>query len=147
MGHALRNQGRRAAVPRFGLVGLDRFMILPMHPTLMKELGLSYQDLGLVTGILSMAWGTASLFMGRLADRVGQRRVVVCAIVAFSVLVGASGLATGLGTLLLTRAMMGFADGAFTPPSIVATLEASKPTRHGLTWASSRRRCRCSAWG
>jgi MFS family permease len=51
---------------------------------------------------------------------------------AFSVLVGLSGLATGLGSLLVLRALMGFADGAYTPTSIVATLEASRPTRHGL---------------
>ncbi len=116
----------------FGLVGLDRFMILPMFPTLMKELDLSYQDLGHITGILSVAWGISGFFMGRLSDRIGRRRVVVWAMVAFSVLVGVSGLASGIGSLLLIRAMMGLADGAYTPPSIVATLEASKPSRHGL---------------
>lgn len=115
----------------FGLVGLDRFMILPMFPTLMKELNLSYQDLGHITAILSVAWGISGFFMGRLSDRIGRRKVVVAAMVAFSVLVGLSGLATGLVSLLLIRALMGFADGAYTPPSIVATLEASEPSRHG----------------
>ena len=115
----------------FGLVGLDRFMILPMFPTLMKELHLSYQDLGYITGILSVAWGVSGFFMGRLSDRIGQRRVVVGAILAFSLLVGVSGLATGLLSLLAIRAMMGLADGAYTPPSIIATLQASRPSRHG----------------
>lgn len=69
--------------------------------------------------------------MGRLADRVGPRAVIIAAMLAFSVLVGASGLATGLASLMVLRAMMGFADGAYTPPSIIATLEASHPTRHG----------------
>ncbi len=115
----------------FGLVGMDRFMILPMYPTLMKELGLTYQDLGYVTGILSIAWGIAGFFMGRLSDRIGRRKVVVGAMVVFSVLVGVSGLAAGLTSLLVIRAMMGFADGAYTPPSIVATLEASEPMRQG----------------
>ena len=70
--------------------------------------------------------------MGRLSDRIGRRRVVVGAILIFSLLVGISGLATGLFSLLLVRAMMGLADRAYTPPSIVATPEASKPSRHGL---------------
>ncbi len=69
--------------------------------------------------------------MGRLSDRIGRRKVVVGAILAFSLLVGVSGLATGLVSLLAIRAMMGLADGAYTPPSIVATLEASEPRRHG----------------
>ena len=115
----------------FGLVGLDRFMILPMFPVIMKDLGLDYKDLGWITGVLSVAWGVSCLFMGNLSDRIGRRAVIISAMVAFSILVGLSGVATGLGSLLILRAMMGFADGAYTPTSIVSTLEASKPTRHG----------------
>ena len=59
----------------FGLVGLDRFMILPMFPTLMTELGLTYQDLVYITGILAITWGLAGFLMGRLSDRIGQRKV------------------------------------------------------------------------
>ena len=69
--------------------------------------------------------------MGNLSDRIGRRAVIISAMVGFSILVGLSGVATGLGSLLILRALMGFADGAYTPTSIVATLEASKPTRHG----------------
>lgn len=116
----------------FGLVGLDRFMILPMFPTISKELGLSYSHIGLVTGALSIGWAISAVFVGRLADVVGRRRVVLAAICLFSVLVGISGLATGLLSLIFLRLLMGFADGAYTPPSIVATIEASKPSRHGL---------------
>ena len=50
---------------------------------------------------------------------------------AFSVWSAPAALATGLASLMVLRAMMGFADGAYTPPSIIATLEASHPTRHG----------------
>lgn len=116
----------------FGLVGLDRFMIQPLFPVMMKDLDFDYQDIGLISGALAMAWGISAMFCGRLADRVGHRRVLIPAVIAFSLLAGFSGLATGLGSLLVIRAMMGFAEGAFTPASIVATLDASKPSRHGL---------------
>jgi predicted MFS family arabinose efflux permease len=116
----------------FGLVGLDRFLIVPLFPAIMKDLGLGYQELGQITGILSIAWGCAAFATGRLSDVIGRRKTVVSAILLFSVLVGISGLATSLFMLLTMRAIMGLADGAFTPPSITATLEASKPTRHGL---------------
>lgn len=115
----------------FGLVGIDRFMIMPLFPVMMKDLHLDYQDLGYITGALSVAWGFSAMFMGNLCDRVGHRKVIIPAIVTFSLLAGLSGLATGLGTLILIRAIMGFSEGAFTPASIVATIEASKPTRHG----------------
>jgi len=115
----------------FGLVGIDRFMIMPLFPIMMTDLHLDYQDLGHITGALSVAWGVSAMFMGNLSDRVGHRKVIIPAIVMFSLLAGLSGLATGVGTLILIRAVMGFAEGAFTPASIVATLDASKPTRHG----------------
>ena len=116
----------------FGLVGIDRFMIAPMFPTIMRDLHLSYQDLGNITAALSIAWGVSALFMGRLSDRVGRRKVIVGSLLMFSVLIGASGLATGVMGLIAVRAMMGLADGAYTPTSISATIDASKPTRHGL---------------
>lgn len=115
----------------FGLVGLDRFMISAMFPSIAKDLQLDYQDIGLITGVLAMAWGVAALFMGHLSDRIGRRTVLAGALTVFSLLIGLSGLATGLGGLLIVRALMGLADGAYTPPSIAATLEASAPHRRG----------------
>ncbi len=116
----------------FGMVGLDRFIINPLFPVMREELGLNYQDLGLISAVLALGWGVASVFSGRLADRWGRKRVLVPAIVAFSLLVGLSGLAAGLASLLLIRGLMGLAEGAFVPASIVAAIEASKPSRVGL---------------
>jgi MFS family permease len=116
----------------FGLVGLDRFIINPLFPVMQKDLGLNYQDLGLISAVLALGWGIASVLCGRLSDRVGRKRVLVPAIVTFSLLVGCSGLATGLVSLLLIRGLMGLAEGAFVPVSIVATIEASAPSRIGL---------------
>lgn len=116
----------------FGLVSIDRFMIMPLFPVIMKDLGLDFQDLGLVTGILAIAWGITALFAGNLSDRFGFRAVIIPAVVLFSLLAGLSGLATGLISLMLIRAVIGVAEGAFAPASIVATMEASKPSRHGL---------------
>jgi MFS family permease len=116
----------------FGLVGIDRFMILPLFPVMARDLHLDYQDLGNITGILAVAWGVSALFMGNLSDRFGHRKVIIPAVVIFSLLAGFSGLAASAGALMVVRACMGFAEGAYTPASIVATLDASKPTRQGL---------------
>lgn len=115
----------------FGLVGIDRFLIATMYPTIAKDLGLDYRDIGTITGALALAWGLAALVMGNISDKVGQRRVLVGSLIVFSLLIGGSGLATGLGGLVLVRVMMGFADGAFTPASIAATVHVSPPERHG----------------
>ena len=116
----------------FGLVGLDRFIINPLFPVIQKELNLNYQDLGLISGILALAWGLASDMSGPLSDRYGRKRVLVPAVLIFSLLVASTGLATGLFSMLLVRGLMGLAEGAYVPSSIVATIETSKPSRMGL---------------
>lgn len=116
----------------FGLVGLDRFIILPLFPVMMRDLGLDYQDLGNISAVLALAWGISSIFMGRLSDRIGRRKIIIPSVIIFSLLAGLSGLATGVGALLLIRAVMGVAEGAFTPTSIAATGEASHPSRLGM---------------
>ncbi len=113
----------------FGLVGFDRFMIMPLFPIIKASMHLSYGDLGIITGVLSIAWGASSIMAGRLADRFGPRRVLIVSILLFSLFAGFTGLAGSLLVLLVIRAVMGFAEGAFAPASVVATIEAAKPGR------------------
>lgn len=70
--------------------------------------------------------------MGRLSDRIGRRKVLIPAVLLFSLLAGLSGLANGVAALLLIRAVMGVSEGAFTPTAIAATAESSHPSRRGL---------------
>jgi predicted MFS family arabinose efflux permease len=116
----------------FGLVGIDRFLISTMYPVIARDLHLSYGDIGVITGALAIAWGISALFMGNLSDRIGRRRVLVISLIVFSLLIGASGLATGLLSLIAVRVVMGFADGAYTPVSIAGTLAASPAGRRGF---------------
>jgi MFS family permease len=112
------------------LVGVDRFLIVPLMPVLAKELDLDYQDLGYITGALALGWGAAALLTGNLADKLGFRTVVIPATIVFSML---AGVAVGVGSLVAIRGAMGLAEGAFVPASIAATIDASKPSRHGFT--------------
>jgi MFS family permease len=116
----------------FGLVGIDRFLITTMFPVIARDLHLDYGDIGIITGALALAWGVAALFVGNLSDRIGCRRVMTGSLIVFSLLIGASGLATGLIGLIAVRVAMGIADGAYTPASIAGTLQASAPGRRGF---------------
>lgn len=116
----------------FGLVGLDRWMIAPMFPAMMAELGLNFQQLGNLIGILGLTWGVVAIVSGRLADSIGRKPILVTTMVVFSLLSGVSGLATGFASLLLIRAVMGVAEGAFTPASVAVTGEASRPQLRGF---------------
>jgi predicted MFS family arabinose efflux permease len=116
----------------FGLVGLDRWIIAPLFPAIAPDLHLNYQDAGNIIGALGLAWGVAAVVLGGLSDRIGRKRVLVPAIVLFSLLSGLTGVAGGLTSLLLIRGVMGVTEGAFCPTSFATTAEASKPVRRGL---------------
>ncbi len=116
----------------FGLVGLDRFVLPPLFPAMMKDLGLNYQDIGNLVGILGVAWGLSAIFVGNISDRLGRRKVLVPAVVLFSLLSVFSGMATGLVSLLLIRAAMGAAEGAVAPTGVAVAVEASHPKRRGM---------------
>ena len=116
----------------FGLVGFDRWLMAPMFPYMMKDLGLDYSQLGSLIGVLGVAWGIWSIVMGPVSDRIGRKKILVATMIVFSVLSSLSGFATGFSSLLLLRAAMGVAEGAFTPASLAANSEASRPARRGL---------------
>ena len=116
----------------FGLVGLDRWVISALFPAMARDLHLNYQELGVTIGALGIAWGLFSIIGGGLGDRFGRRRILVPAIVGFSLLSGVSGLAAGLSSLLAIRIIMGANEGAFCPVSFAAVSEASLPTRRGM---------------
>nr|BAD00182.1 PhlE [Pseudomonas fluorescens] len=116
----------------FGLVGLDRFIIMPLFPVIMRDLALDYQDLSLLSAILAFAWGGSALFMGAAMRLLGTKQLLVLSITLLSLLPGASALITSLVGLVLLRALMGVCEGAFTPVSIIVTDEVSQPCRRGL---------------
>src|SRR5688572_8508217 len=116
----------------FGLVGLDRFILPVLFPAFMGELGLTYEDLGNLVGILAVFWGISAFAMGFLSDRVGRRKVLIPAVVIFSLMSVFSGMVGGLVSLLLIRAIMGLAEGPVASIGVAVAVEASHPKRRGM---------------
>jgi predicted MFS family arabinose efflux permease len=116
----------------FGLVGLDRWIIAPLFPAMMRDLSLTYADLGNIVGILGLSWGLFSIVLGNVSDRFGRRIVLVPALITFSLMAGLSGAASTVAGLLCLRAVMGATEGAYLASSVAAAGEASAPQRRGL---------------
>ena len=116
----------------FGLVGLDRWLVAPLIPSISRDLHLSNQDVGNVLGILGLSWGVFAIFLGNLTDQIGRRVVVIPALVVFSVMCGLTGAAGTVGALLLIRAAMGATEGAYIASAVAATGDASHPNRRGM---------------
>lgn len=116
----------------FGLVGLDRWIIASLFPSIAIDLGLPEGEIGRLSGWLGIAWGVLAICSGRLSDRIGHRKVLIPAIILFSLLSGLSGLVQGLTTLLFIRVLMGAMEGTYCPTSFTAVAAASKPERRGF---------------
>ena len=116
----------------FGLVGLDRWLVAPLIPSIARDLALSSQDVGNVLGILGLSWGVFAVFLGNLTDQIGRRAVVIPSLLIFSVMCGLTGMAGAVGGLLLIRAAMGATEGAYIASAVAATGDASHPNRRGL---------------
>ncbi len=113
----------------FGLVGFDRWLITPLFPHMMRDLGLNYQQLGALFGILSLTWGLWAIVGGPLSDRLGRKKILVITMVAFSILSCVTGLAASFVSLMIVRALMGAAEGPFLPASVATVAEVSLPAR------------------
>ncbi len=56
----------------FGLVGLDRWIIAPLFPFMMRDLHLGYQALGNLIAVLGLCWGVSAIITGAISDRIGR---------------------------------------------------------------------------
>jgi len=126
----------------FGLVGLDRWIIAPLFPCMVATdvapgcgaagLGLSYQAIGNLVGVLGIVWGIFAAISGRLSDSIGHRKILIPAILLFSLMSGFSGMAAGLASLVAVRGLMGLMEGSYCPTSFAATAAAAHPSRRGF---------------
>jgi MFS family permease len=116
----------------FGLVGLDRWIIASLFPSMAADLGLPEGEIGRLAGILGILWGVFAIFSGRLSDAIGHRKVLIPAIILFSLMSGFSGMVQGLVALVWIRAIMGAMEGTYCPTSFTAVAAASKPERRGF---------------
>lgn len=116
----------------FGLVGMDRFVIATLWPTISADLGFPAEMIADISGYTALAWGFFAIIFGRLADKWGHRKIIITTIILFSLTGGLSGMAHTMTFLVIIRVLMGCMEGGYIPTSVTAVAVASKPQRRGL---------------
>ncbi len=119
------------AVAQF-MVILDGTVVNVALPTIQQHLGFSQESLSWVLNAYTLMFGGFLLLGGRLADRLGRRRLFVAGIALFS---GASlvcGLAQSEGMLLVARGAQGLGGAMVSPAalSIILTTFAEGTERN-----------------
>ncbi|KER69933.1 hexuronate transporter [Burkholderia cepacia] len=90
---------------------LDRSALSVAAPAVMGDLHMSPSSLGLLFSTFFIGYAAFNFIGGWAADRWGGKRVFSGAILTWSLLCGATGLATGFGSLMAIRTFFGMAEG------------------------------------
>jgi len=90
---------------------LDRSALSVAAPAVAKDLHLTPASLGLVFSTFFIGYAAFNFIGGWAADKWGGKNVFSGAMLIWSVLCGATGLATGFGSLLTLRTFFGMAEG------------------------------------
>jgi MFS family permease len=115
----------------WGSVFLCRMSQLYLAPFIAPEFHLNNEQIGLLASVLAITWAISGLVFGFVSDRIGRRRILVPAVLAFSLLSWCSGLARNFGELLVVRALMGIAEGPCWAVITALVEESSAAGRRG----------------
>jgi predicted MFS family arabinose efflux permease len=94
---------------------VDRQIIYPMFSLLRAEFGLTDLQVGFIGTVFSLVHSPATILLGYLADRTSRRLVITYGILFWSGATFLTGLANSYRMLLVSRALVGVGEGAYTP--------------------------------
>ncbi len=97
---------------------IDRQVLGILAPTLQSELGWSETDYGRIVSWFSMAYAVGLLFTGRFMDRIGVRRGLATAVVAWSLAAMSHALARTAAGFSMARAALGISESANFPAAV-----------------------------
>ena len=127
------------AVAQF-MVILDASVVNVALPTIKVDLGFSEQSLSWILNAYTLIFGGFLLLGGRLADRLGRRRLFVTGIALFATASLICGVAQSEGMLLVARGLQGLGGALVSPAalSIILTTfaEGSERNRALAVWGA-----------
>ena len=112
---------------------VDRMLIASLAPLLIKDLGLTRAQIGLLTGFGFVFFYTLiGLFLGVAADRFKRFPLIGAGLALWSAMTALSGWARSFIQLALPRIFVGIGEATLTPASISMLGDAFPPRRVGL---------------
>ena len=112
---------------------VDRMIIASVAPLLIKDLGLSRAQIGLLTGFGFVFFYTlVGLFLGMAADRFRRMPLIGAGLLLWSAMTAVSGWARSFIQLAIPRIFVGIGEATLTPAAISMLGDAFPPRRLGL---------------
>ncbi|NLU69453.1 MFS transporter [Streptomyces sp. HNM0574] len=113
-------------------VGTDLFVVSPLMPQMEDYFSVSAGAMGLTLTVFSLAYLCTAPLLGRLADGIGRQRVLVAALLLFTLANLATALMPAYPPLVAVRVVAGIA-AAGTGPTVYALSSATAPAGRRAT--------------
>ena len=110
----------------------DRNNIATAGPSIMAEFHLTAVQFGLAASVFSLFYALLQIFGAWFGERIGPRRGLLILALLWGLSTLFTGLAVGLVSLLLARAMLGISESATFPTATQAMSRWVPPDRNGL---------------
>jgi ACS family hexuronate transporter-like MFS transporter len=111
---------------------LDRQTISILAPTLQRQMGLNNDHLGWLFSIFYYSYTLFQFAVGPVLDRFNLRWCFACAVMAWSLVVGLTGLASGFATLMVFRFLLGVTEAANWPAGLRILVRTLPPEERTL---------------
>ncbi len=108
-------------------------IILPILPFYTISLGAKPFELGMLTGTFALLGLLTSPFMGKLADRIGRKKVIIIGIFGFFLAYLIFAFSNALWMAFLARAIEGVAAGAIFPACVSLLSDYTTEQQRGKT--------------
>ena len=111
------------------VVVLDATIVAVALPAIGRDLGLSGPALSWVVSAYSLAFGGFLMLMGRAADLLGRRRVLIAGFAVFGAASLACGLAASAAALIGARVLQGLGAAAISPAALALLTDGTPEGR------------------
>jgi predicted MFS family arabinose efflux permease len=123
------------AVGTFAL-GTDAFVVAGVLPKIGADLGVSVSTAGWVVTLFSLTYGLGAPLLAALTGRIPRHRLLLGALVVFSLANVFSAIAPNFEILLLTRILAGTSAALYSPTAYFMATSLSTPQKRGQALAT-----------
>ena len=115
---------------------VDRTILSALGEPIRRDLGLGDAQLGLLGGLaFALTYSVLGIPAAFLSERVPRKALIGVAVLIWSAMTMACGLASGFVSLLVLRAGVGIGEAGFTPPAHALVSDFFSPQRRAMALA------------